>query len=87
MVRRGARGEVVDIQRPYRIFQPSTGPPWKNFSGVMTPFCLKTTPSFITNCTSRSASMFSSELPQTAIRSAARPALMGPRVFSVSLTR
>jgi len=37
-----------------------------------------------TNCTSRSASIFSSGLPPTAIRSAARPALIGPRVPSVS---
>jgi hypothetical protein len=69
--------ETVQRTRPY------SGPPWKKGPGVRTPFCLKTTPSFITNCTSRSASIFSSGLPGTAIRSAKFPGLIGPRVFSV----
>src|SRR5262249_4071960 len=72
--------------RIHRILQPLTGPPWKNFSGVMIPSFLNTSPFFITNCTFFSAAMSSSGLPGMAIRSANMPALIGPRVFSVSLT-
>jgi len=64
----------------YRILQPFTGPALKNTSGVTTPSRLKTIPSFMTNCTSRSASMSSRGLPGTPIMSAASPTLIGPRV-------
>ena len=47
-----------------------TGPGWKNFSGVITPSFLNTIPFFITNCTSRNASMSVRGFPFTAIRSA-----------------
>jgi hypothetical protein len=56
-----------------------TGPLLKNFSGVTTPSCLKIMPFFITKRTSRSASMFSKGLFETAIKSAGRPIFMGPR--------
>src|SRR5262245_2880251 len=68
----------------YRIRQPFTGPAWKNAAGVTTPLSLKTTPSFITNCTFFNAFRSSSGLPGSAIMSAKKPALIGPRVFSVS---
>lgn len=54
------------------------GPECRNLSGVITPSRLKTSPSFITDLTSRSVSMFSSGFSRTAIRSAGIPTLMGP---------
>src|SRR5262245_1726063 len=72
--------------RVHRILQPLTGPPWKNFSGIMIPSFLNTSPFFITNCTFLSALMSSSGFPGMAIMSANMPALIGPRAFSVSLT-
>src|SRR5262249_53480045 len=77
---------MVEAANRYRIRQPLTGPPWKNGPGVITPSRLNTRPSFITNCTRFSASISSSGLPGTAMRSARKPALIGPRVVSVSLT-
>ena len=40
----------------HQILQPFTGPPWKNFSGVITPSRLNTRPSFRTKRTARRAS-------------------------------
>src|SRR5439155_6398564 len=84
---------VVDCQQHsvgscaiHRIRQPLTGPPWKNAAGVITPSFLNSWPSFMTNCTFFSASTSSSGLPGMAMKSAKSPALIGPRVFSVSLT-
>jgi hypothetical protein len=59
----------------------------KNGAGVIVPSRLNTIPFFRTNRTSRSTSMSWSGSPRTAIRSAARPGRIGPRVRSVSLTR
>src|SRR5262245_54235996 len=71
----------------YLVYLPlgiRTGPGWKNFSGDITPSFLKTMPFFITNCMLRSASMSVSGSPATAIRSAKRPGLMGPRSLMMS---
>ena len=78
---------MSDPASRYRILHPFTGPPWKNCPGVITPSCLNTITSFITNCTSRNASMSSSGFRGTAMRSAIMPTAIGPRSFSVSLTR
>ena len=77
------RTEPRTAASPQRILQPLTGPPWKKLSGVTTPSRLNTVPSFMTNCTSRRASISSSGLPATAMMSAAKPTLRGPRSLSM----
>ena len=76
---REASKKRASTELRHRIRQPFTGPALKNTSGVTTPSRLNTMPSFITNWTSRRASMSSSGLPGTAIMSAAMPGLIGPR--------
>ena len=70
---------VVITDRTQRTRQPYFGPPWKKSIGITIPSRLNTCPSFMTNCTSRSASMSSSGFVVTAMKSAASPFLIGPR--------
>jgi hypothetical protein len=81
-----SRTSVTGTNGSYLIRHPFTGPPLKKAPGVITPLDLKTSPSFITNCTSFNAFTSSSGLPETPMRSAMKPALIGPRVCSVPLT-
>src|SRR5262249_22891398 len=65
--------------RRHRLPNPFTRPGWRSLSIVIAPFRLTPSPFFITNCTLRTASMFCSGSPSTAMMSAKKPALMGPR--------
>jgi hypothetical protein len=54
----------------YRLLKPLTGPGLSSLSSVIAPSFLNTAPFFITNETVRSASMSSSGLPGTPMKSA-----------------